>query len=209
MINQFFLSILVAGAAIAWALVLSAFGWAIPLSFFRPLSVIAGLLSLALLVFDLWAWAWPGVRSLINRPDLRGTWQGVIRSSWKHPDEHRAKLGTIKTYVIVHQTYTGLHLRLLTHESHSSSISAVLVAGSDGSATVYAMYQNNSRASLRSQSPIHRGGLILHVGGPPPTSMEGDYWTDRQTSGEIELLRISSKRVQDYRAAEALESDEG
>lgn len=204
MISHFALSILVTVAALAWAAVLSAFGWIIPTSFFRPLSIIVGFLSISLLAFDGWAWAWPGIRGLINRPDLRGTWEGVLRSNWKPPDRHDSGTTPINAYVVIHQTYSGLRLRLFTRESHSSSITAELIAETDGVATVCALYRNEPKALLRSGSPIHHGGLVLRVGGPPPDFMEGNYWTDRQTLGEVELRRVSNKRAQNYQAAEAL-----
>jgi hypothetical protein len=208
MISHFPLSVLVACAAMIWALILSGLGWVIPPSFFRPLSIVAGSLSLSLLVFDGWVWAWPGIRRLVNRPDIRGTWEGVIRSSWKYPDGNGLNLGSINAYVVVHQTYTGLRLRLLTRESQSSSITAALISEPDGT-TVFALYRNEPKALLRSRSPIHHGGLILRVGGPPPSVMDGEYWTNRQTIGEVELRRISKRRVHDYGSAAKLEVSGG
>lgn len=47
MISRFPLAVLVVFAASLWALFLAGHGWAIPVSFFTPISVVVGILSVA------------------------------------------------------------------------------------------------------------------------------------------------------------------
>jgi hypothetical protein len=201
MISRFPLSVLVITAAAIWALVLSGNGWIIPVSFFLPLSIVIGALSVLLLVFERWVWAWPGFRLFTNRPDLRGTWKGVIRSNWKD-DERGTGLGLFHAYVTIHQTYTGVHLRLFTRESQSVTTTATLVCEPDEHHVLSGLYRNVPRQLLRSRSPIHHGGLILNIAGLKRDHMSGSYWTDRQTFGEVELRRVSKKRFSDFQTAE-------
>jgi hypothetical protein len=201
MISRFPLSVLVITAAAIWALVLSGNGWVIPVSFFVPLSIVIGALSLLLLVFDRWAWAWPGIRLVAKRPDLRGTWKGTIRSNWKD-GERGAGLGLTHGYVAIQQTFTGLHLRMFTRESQSVTTIATLSREPDEQHVLRGLYQNVPRQLLRERSPVHHGGLILNVAGPGCDQMAGSYWTDRQTHGEVNFRWVSETRFSDFDAAE-------
>lgn len=206
MISRFPLMILVASSAAIWALVLSGHGWVIPLSFFTPLSIVVGALSILLLVFDRWAWALPGIRRFTNRPDLRGTWMGVIRPSRVHSDGEQHQF-PIEAFIVIRQTFTAVHLRLITRESMSVSLLASLTEEQDGTSKVNGIYRNIPAQSVRSRSPIHHGGLILNIGGPPPTFMFGHYWTDRQSQGELEVKWKSKECAADFETARVLCAD--
>lgn len=205
MIGRFPLTILIGIVAVIWALVLSSHGWAIPSSFFGPLSIAVSVISAILVVFESWAWAWPGIRALSKRPDLRGTWTGTIRSNWEGGTE-TAKGSPIKAYLAIHQTFTTLHLRVLTAESQSLTLAASLICEPDGVFAIHAVYRNEPKLSVRSRSPMHHGGLVLRLEGPPPEAMSGHYWTDRHSDGELEFRLVSRKRADDYRTAQAIAS---
>lgn len=203
MIDRLPLTILVAVAIGVHALVLSRNGWVIPASFFAPLSVVVSALSLFLLVFDKWAWAWPLVRVFAKRPDLRGTWKADIRSTWQDPD-----LGSsgkpIEAYLVIRQTASCVYVRLMTQESQSMSVAASLVLEADGVHVLSSIYRNESRLSKRTSSPIHHGGLILRLSGSPVKRMSGHYWTDRKSDGEIELKHITRQTADDFSEARGL-----
>jgi hypothetical protein len=201
LVSNFFTTALVALAAGVWAVILSANGWVIPTSFLAPLSSVVTVLSVALLIFDKWAWSWPGLHLLTRHPDLRGTWAGTITSSWVDPETATVK-APIVCFLIVKQTYTGLHLRLMTSESTSVSLATTLVEEADGAWSVNGIYRNEPRLSVREHSPIHQGGLVLRLGGPPPDTMSGHYWTDRATRGEMQLVRVSRESADDYSTAQ-------
>jgi hypothetical protein len=200
MISRFPLTVLVVMAAATWALILIGNGWVLRPSFFLPLSIVIGVLSLALLIFDWWAWAWFGFRLFSKRPDLRGTWKGTIRSNWKSADG--LDRGAIEAYISIYQTYTGFHFRLFTQESQSVTIIASLACEPDDHYVVSGVYRNEPNQLIRSRSPIHHGGLILNVSNPSQNQMSGTYWTDRQTHGEMEFHRVSRHRFAGFKAAE-------
>lgn len=201
--SSFFTNALVVLAVGAWALILSANGWVIPTSFFAPLSTVVTVLSVALLVFDKWGWSWWGLRLIARHPDLRGTWKGTLESSWMDPATKALK-GPIACFLIVKQTYTGLHLRLMTSESTSASLATTLVEEADGTWSVNGIYRNEPELLLQARSRIHHGGLVLRVGGPPPDRLSGQYWTDRLTHGTMALDRVSRARADDLATAEKL-----
>jgi hypothetical protein len=202
MITRAPLAILAIAATAIWMLILSGNGWIIPHSLFLPLCIVGGSLPLLLLAFDRWVWAWPGVSLLSRQPDLRGTWKGVIQSTWQG-DERASGLGVIHAYITISQTFTGLRLRLFTQESQSVTLMALLTGASDEHHVLSALYQNKPRQLVRTHSSIHHGGLLLEVGGERFDRLSGSYWTDRQTGGEIEFHRISRKRFRDFATADA------
>jgi hypothetical protein len=206
MIRQFPLIIVAVAAGGIWVLILSGNGWGIPHSFFLPLCIVAGALPLLLLAFDRWVWAWPGVDLLTKRPDLRGTWKGVIQSTWPG-DERTSAMGVFHAYITISQTFTGLRLRLFTQESQSVTLIALLACEPDEHNVLSALYRNVPRQLARSHNSIHHGGLLLKIGGEQCDRLTGSYWTDRETTGELQFRRVSRRRFRDYETAdEALSS---
>lgn len=201
MIGRFPLTVLVVLGAGIWALVLAGHGWVIPTAFFTPLSLTVGALVCILLVFDRWAWRWPGVSLASSRPDLRGTWMGEVRSDWK--DATGSTAAPIRASLVVHQTYTEVHLRMLTAESESVSLATSLRKTPDGRYVLTAVYLNQPKIEVRHRSPIHNGGLKLQVSGEGDRLL-GEYWTDRGTCGSLDFGPVSRVQALDFQVAEKL-----
>jgi hypothetical protein len=51
-----------------------------------PVGPAVAVASGLLCVFDRFAWRWPGLRKLVGRPILHGTWHGELASRWGQPD---------------------------------------------------------------------------------------------------------------------------
>jgi len=148
----------------------------------------------ALWAFNRTLWHWPGIRALGgSTPDLRGTWRTTLRSSWVNP-ETGATVAPIAAYMAIRQTYSSLSLRLMTPESSSELLSVELLRSTDGSFRVAAIYRNEPKVEVRHRSPIHYGGMLLTVQGESPSRLEGHYWTDRNTRGDI-ILEARDWRV--------------
>jgi hypothetical protein len=137
-------------------------------------------------IFDRWAWRWPLVRVLGgSRPDLRGIWKGTVVSSWVNPETNEP-LPPIEAYLVVRQTFSTLSLRLHTAESWSESSTADVLRASDATCQVAWVHRNDPRMTVRHRSEIHYGaGCLRIVGQDNPTGLEGHYWTDRGTKGEM------------------------
>jgi hypothetical protein len=50
-------------------------------------------------------------------------------------------------------------------------------------------YLNTPKASIRDRSAIHYGSTLLTYEGYLVNEMEGEYWTSRETTGEIHLKK--------------------
>lgn len=152
-------------------------------------------------LFDKWLWALPPLSWLVRRPNLRGTWRGELRSQWIDPQTQKNP-PPIPSFVSVAQTASTLYLRQYTAESESATIAASILKDTDDAESVSVLYRNDPTVDVRGRSPIHFGGMHLRVNGQD--AMEGDYWTDRNTTGRLLLKRVSLKKSRGFAEAEQL-----
>lgn len=200
MLSRIQLSAIVIVVAAAWAVLLVIDGFAVSLSWFRPLSTVLAVLVILVAILDKWAWHWRVLQPwLIHVPDLRGTWRAELRRTNGAED-------TINAYMAIRQTCSSLSMRLMSNESASMLLAARMTKAADGEFTVTGVYQNVPNLSVRDQSPIHNGAILLNVQGTPPVTLDGQYWTDRATRGELRLTRLLDRVCSSY--SEALQADE-
>ncbi len=172
-------SLVLAGEPLSWNWVKS-FGGAV--------SATVGAMAL----FDRWVWKQRLLQGwFVKRPILAGDWTFLIESLWTDPQTVR-RPQPIEAKVTIRQTYTRLHLRLETPESAGDLVASRIVAKDDGTYQVFAIFRNQPRISVQDRSRTHLGALVLDVVGGPalPRELNGQYWTDRGTSGEVRGERI-------------------
>lgn len=202
MTNGLLLKGLIAVAALAWAGALVADGKAVPSSFFAPMSTVTGIVAFTLVVFEKVLWRVPGMSLLVHRPDLRGTWKGTVRSSWVGPDGLPQPERDV--FVTIAQTYSTLHVRLFSDESSSEPLVASVLRHPDDTYDVALVYRNSPKVAVRERSEISVGGALLRVGGEKEEKLEGQYWTDRLTRGDMSVVRFTRTRARDLTTARAL-----
>lgn len=173
------------------------------LSFF---SVAVLVCTVLLLLWDRWAWKWKAAQAIpgVSR-DLSGTWQARLESFWIDPAT--GKSPEPKTvYMVIRQTSSTASVTLISDESKSKS-SLARVVKEDGSWLLHYVYTNEPRMEVRGRSPIHHGSAVLSVTGSPAKRLEGGYWTDRDSKGQLKLTKRSNKITEDFEEAkEALKS---
>ena len=180
-------------AVIAWTVVLWARGIPLTWQYLWPFWLVLSMLTIAASIFERWAWAWGFFQGwFVKRPDLRGSWRVELKSDWINPDTGE-KVDPIICYMAVRQSLTMLSMRLMTAESSSWLIAHKIVEENDGVFLVTGVYTNTPKLELRGKrSEIHYGALRLQMSGEPSTSLEGHYWTDRNTRGS---MRLSDRKV--------------
>jgi SMODS-associating 2TM, beta-strand rich effector domain len=185
-----------------WAVALLVQGHPVPLDYLKAFSYAVTGVSFALVLWNRWLWSWRVFRPwLTTRPDLRGTWKGHLVSSWVDPNTKQGR-GEIEVYLVIRQTFSTADARLLTAESFSISLSADIVADGESIQTLAVVYRNTPRALLRGRSPIGHGGMLLYVRGTPIHQLDGEYWTDRGTKGELTLALRSGGLCHDFAEAQ-------
>lgn len=136
------------------------------------------------MIFIAWAWKlkifYPW---LVPFPNLSGDWEGTIKSNWKEKE-----LEPIPIEVSITQNFFNVQVRIKTKESRSYSIGASFdIDNERGFQQLFYTYLNTPKAGVRERSEIHYGSTILNLDGFKVTKMDGEYWTDRETTGEITL----------------------
>ncbi len=167
------------------------------LSFF---SIAVLVCTILLLAWDRWIWKWTISQAIpgVSR-DLSGTWQAQLKSFWIDPTT--GKSPAPKTvYMVIRQTSSTASVTLISDESKSKS-SLARVVKEDGSWLLHYVYTNEPRLEVRGHSPIHHGSAVLSVTGSPAKRLEGGYWTDRDSKGQLKLTKRSKKMAEDYEEA--------
>ncbi|MFF3409625.1 hypothetical protein ACFYW8_26185 [Streptomyces sp. NPDC002742] len=144
------------------------------------------------IVFDKWAWHWPGIHRLTGRPWLTGTWRVILSPS---SDSHIPKggnKGPITTYLTVEQTFWSMHATLRTKESTSRS-SNTTISSPENSDTVEIgfLYDNTPRVEHQRRSPRHEGACRMSVTGLNPRTASGHYFTSRLTVGDMDFALLN------------------
>lgn len=196
-------------AVIAWIILLWIRGTPIGWDHLWPYGLVVSLLTLLAAAFDRWIWAWRALNGwFVHRPDIRGTWQVELKSQWIDPDIGEPP-DPIVCYMAIRQTLSRLSMRLMTRESSSSLIADRIVRSNDGVCHVTGVYSNTPNLELRGeQSEIHFGALMLQVIDDPPTSLQGHYWTDRNSRGTMVFSRRFDKVYSCYEDARIANSIE-
>lgn len=159
------------------------------IDFQKALSHISTTISINIIIWLLfikWGWKWKVFYPwLVPFPDLSGDWEGTIKSNWKEKE-----LDPIPTEITISQTFFNVQVKVKTGESKSYSIGASFDIDKDrGIQQLFYSYLNTPKPGVRERSEMHYGSTILNFEGFKVTRMEGEYWTSRETTGEIELTK--------------------
>lgn len=169
-------------------------------SLFSFFSIAVFVCTVLVMLWDKWIWKSKFAQMLpgVSR-NLSGTWEATLESFWINPATGSSP--PAKTiYMVVRQTSSSASVTLISDESKSKS-SLARVVEEDGSWWLHYVYTNEPRLEFREQSPIHHGSAVLAVTGSPAKRLEGGYWTDRDSKGQLKLLRRSKKLAEDFEEA--------
>lgn len=179
-------------ALIAATWFLFAFLFGLPTTILEAAKPFASAMTVAAVFFLLydrciWRWKWQH-GWFTQKPCLAGVWQVTIRSTFKDPDTGK-QIEPLIGYAQIDQTSSTFCMRIFTAESQSKTISYAF----DLDQNVYRLaivYENAPSIELRgSSSPLHKGSAVFNVRGFQPESFLGDYWTERDTKGTMQLQR--------------------
>lgn len=149
--------------------------------------------------FRKWLWPLRWWRDwLVPFPDLRGTWKGTLKSNWIDPRTNTTPPER-EIYLVIRQSFTTITCLMYSNESQSVSYSAEFLTDEEGESPpkLAYSYSNTPRASVRDRSQIHFGTVLLNISEQPKKMLIGNYWTDRNTTGEM-TLAFHSKASPDF-----------
>lgn len=188
MLDRFSVSVLLIIATVVWGGFLWILGIELSWDHAKPYSLTLAVLTTLLWLFDKHLWKTRPIMVFFKRPNLNGTWQVGLQSSYVNPETGK-HVQEIKGYASIRQTFSSISVRLMTEQADSFLVSGGFDVQSDGAAYLYGIYQSDPSILLRSKvSEIHYGSFKYKVIGNPPLELIGHYWTDRATNGSVRLF---------------------
>lgn len=188
---------IILAAATLWVIFVLVAGGQVDFGWYRWLGASISIIVYGLWFFDRWAWRWRGVRRLHRRPVLHGTWRIVLRTDYAERAEDE-----IEAYLAVTQTFTTVFVCLMTDRARSGSLGAELVSEKDGQ-ILYYIFRVEPSILGRVGNETRRGGTALRVIRRPKIQMEGEYWTEVGTNGEIRTDGHSKTVFESWETARA------
>lgn len=143
-------------------------------------------------VFRYILWKIPFLQGwLVLVPNLNGSWHGKLESTWVDPDTKQSP-NPIDTTASIKQSLTKITIDLDTDGMNSTSTVATVKYDPDRRAsTISYVYLSEPLAKHRKKNVIHYGAAKLTVLKKDKSiTLNGTYWTDNKTSGDIHLERI-------------------
>jgi len=187
--------IVIALSAMVWALILLSSGEELKASWARSAGLAASIVVLLLLAFDRWLWRLPILRQLTRRPVLHGTWKTELRTSFGQRANEN-----IEAYLVIRQTFSRIVVTMLFDRSRSGSMTGSLVE-ENGRRVLYYVFRSEKQTLARDGNPSSRGAAELIVATTPSLHLEGDYWMEVGTRGQVKSVGHSRKLYDTYQAA--------
>lgn len=150
-------------------------------------------------IFTTWLWRAPILQGwLILTPVIQGTWSGTIETTWIDPKTNKQP-PPISVFMAIRQTNYSMSIIMFTEESQSTSLAAQFSISEDGGTKVLSYnYQNTPSAVIRDQSQVHAGAATLRLSTKPTLRLDGEYWTDRKTTGQIKLQYVGKEPIERF-----------
>ncbi len=126
--------------------------------------------------------------------DLNGTWKGVIKSTWDHPEMGKI-LDPIPAILTINQSGESISCTMRTEEMTSYSTDEQLERDNKTN-EVYLTYryQSNPLPTVKERSQPHEGTMKFTLVESPVRQLLGEYYTNRKTTGEIQLEFWTDKK---------------
>jgi hypothetical protein len=164
----------------------------------KKLPDVVGIYAILYYIFSKWIWRLPILQGwLIPFPNLQGTWKGTLQTTWKDPKTNKVP-SPITLLLVIKQSFDEISCIMHTEESSSISNAALLSQDNNGIICLSYNYTNKPDAAIRERSAVHDGAALLTVISKPERLLKGEYWTNRKTTGSIELSFLTSEIIEDF-----------
>jgi len=137
---------------------------------------VIGITAVIMGLYERWFWKY---NPFEKTPVLKKRYTGILKSSYDNTIR--------KASLEVKQTLLSVHVVFISGESKSKSISASIDEILGENQLTYC-YLNTPKSEFRHRSEIHFGTALLCVDNP--TSITGQYYTDRKTIGDMEFTAV-------------------
>jgi hypothetical protein len=169
--------------------------WSVILISYKTIPLV--LLFIGLFVKYLWRMAifrgW-----LVPFPDINGTWQGTILTTWTDPKSGTVP-GPIPVILTIKQSFTRISCVMRTAEMTSRSFLADFwLDGDEQIRKLGYSYHSQPSILISGRSESHDGTIVFELIGRPVAKLHGTYWTARKTAGEITLAYRQKELLEEF-----------
>lgn len=134
-----------------------------------------------------WKWLWEKFPSLnrIMFPDLNGKWDMTVHWTWGE------KEGVAQATAYIKQDFLKMSIEVYSEDSDSNTLLVKPKKDPEsGRAILYYMYSSTPKLKNGNSSSPYAGTAILKLDHASLGILEGNYYTDRSTTGHYELKRM-------------------
>lgn len=167
------------------------------------------ILTITLYFYDKYAWRWPFFKGLVNIPDLSGEYRGALVTSSKD-----AKQPRINCRLTISQTASDIQVDCQfpkegEEEDSFSQANSAIIQKRGGRFHLLVYYQSEGGVNSAEGGSLHFGfvDLLIREDAPKsileelqrffletnknvPIKLKGRYFTDRNTRGKLEVVKI-------------------
>jgi len=148
-----------------------------------------------------YGWKFWAFNKIFYRPNLSGTWSGILKSDWKN--ENGDKIGDIEFYIVIRQSFLRIHFTTFTDSFIGTSYSETLSLKKEtGLKNVTYLYRKET--SQDDDEFLQEGATELRLINSNPRKLEGKYWSNQKTNGKIDVSFISKEIVDSFNDAKSL-----
>ncbi|WP_181707167.1 hypothetical protein [Chthonobacter rhizosphaerae] len=164
--------------------------------FWNYLSLAATIITTGLVIAAQFLWfklvSWVPWLQTKTFPNLNGTWNGFMHSTYKVPGTGEA-WPPILTTITIRQTLFSISVTMKSGESTSYSSRETLEADyANKRFRVWYSYSNEPKAAVRDRSAPHNGVAFLEIDWDDNQNrLVGRYYNDRGSSGDMNIERAN------------------
>jgi len=148
-----------------------------------------------------WGWKIWGLKKLFYRPNLNGTWSGILKSDYV--DENGKTCDDIDFFIVIRQSFLRIHFTTFTNSFIGTSYSETISLKKEtGLKNVSYLYRKET--SQDDDDFLQEGATELRLIDSTTRKLEGKYWSNRKTNGKIDVKFISKKTVDSFNDAKSL-----
>ena len=166
-------------------------------------NILPKVVSIDLMLYGLFVsllWKLPIFKNwLVPFPNLNGTWKGHVHTTWTDP-ETGERPGPIPAVLTIKQSFLYISCVMRTAEMTSRSLTSSFVLDKENQheRLVYT-YDSNPIQTVKERSPQHCGTMSFNiVREQKQIKLEGEYWTGRKTTGDIEMSFWKKEKINSY-----------
>ncbi len=187
--KKLYLSILILFSALIYYIVSVAFPVLenSPFEYFRLILIVISVDGVLISIFIKYIWKWHFLYDwLVPFPNLNGTWEGKIKSTWKDKKTNK-ELDFILAKLVIKQSFLSISCLVTTSKLESYSfISGFIINKEQQILKLVYSYDSTTKQAEKGGNNKHSGTIILNIKNHGK-KLEGYYWTDRKTTGDVEF----------------------